>query len=106
LENREITQLYYNNVLKLEGEAPHECTPEICAQIIDQHLSSSSQWAIIPWQDWMSIDADLRRSNPDEERINVPSNSDQYWQYRMHLSIEKLLRKTRLNERIKGMGRK
>lgn len=104
-ENRENTQFYYNNVLEQEGEAPQECTPEICDQIIDQHLSSSSQWAIIPWQDWMSIDGTLRRPNPKEERINVPSNSDQYWQYRMHLSIEELLRKTELNERIKRMGR-
>lgn len=105
-EDRENTQYYYNNILKLEGEAPQECTPELCAQIVDQHLSSSSQWAIIPWQDWMSIDGELRHKNPEEERINVPSNSQHYWKYRMHLTIEELLSKTVLNERIKEMKRK
>lgn len=106
LENRENTQYFYNNLLGQEGEAPRECTSELCAQIVEQHLSSNSQWAIIPWQDWLSIDDNLRRPNPDEERINVPSNSQHYWQYRMHLSIEKLLKQTALNERIKRMGRR
>ena len=106
LENRENTQYYYNHVLGQEGDAPQECTPEMCLQIVEQHLSSSSQWAIIPWQDWMSIDGSLRRIHPEEERINVPSNSEHYWQYRMHLSVEELLGQTGLNQRIKGMGRK
>ena len=106
LEDRGNTQYYYNNVLKQEGEAPQDCTPDLCAQIVDLHLSSNSQWAIIPWQDWMSIDGALRRINPAEERVNVPSNSEHYWQYRMHLSIEELLNETALNERIKRMGRK
>ena len=106
LEDRDNTQFYYNNLLGQQGEAPRECTPEICTQIVEQHLSSTSQWAIIPWQDWMSIDGALRRTNPEEERINVPSNSEHYWEYRMHLSIEELLSKEELNESIKGMGRR
>ena len=106
LENRENTQYYYNNVLEQDGEAPQECTPKISAQIVNQHLASNAMWAIIPWQDWMSIDGDLRRTNPEEERINVPSNSQNYWQYRMHITLEELLNKTELNERIKRMGRR
>ena len=101
LENRENTQYYYNNILEREGEAPEECTAEICEQIIKQHLSSHSMWSILPWQDWMSIDENLRRSNPQDERINDPSNSEHYWRYRMHISLENLLKEKELNDRIK-----
>lgn len=105
LENRENTQYYYNNLLELEGEAPQECTPELCEQIVLRHLASTSMWSILPWQDWLSIDGMLRRDNPHEERINIPSDSEHYWQYRMHISLEELLEETKLNKRIKGMSR-
>lgn len=106
LENSEDTQYFYNYILNHQGEAPHECTPELCSEIVRQHLASNSMWVILPWQDWISIDGTQRRENPDEERINIPSNSQHYWQYRMHLSLEELLNKTKLNDRIKRMNRK
>ncbi len=105
LENKENTQNYYNNILGREGEAPQMCSTEICEQIIDQHLASDSMWSILPWQDWLSIDEYLRRDNPDDERINVPSNPQHYWRYRMHISLEQLLREKKLNKRIKMMQR-
>ncbi len=105
LENRETTQLYYNNVLGRQGEAPDVCTTEICEQIIYLHLSSNSMWSILPWQDWMSIDEILRRDKPEDERINVPSNQKHYWKYRMHITLEDLMKEEELNKRIKMMQR-
>ncbi|NLZ95435.1 MAG: hypothetical protein GX921_06385, partial [Bacteroidales bacterium] len=105
IEDRETTQKYYNNMLGREGEAPEECTTGICEQIISQHLSSNSMWSILPWQDWLSIDENLRRENPEEERINVPSNPKNYWRYRMHMTLEELLKEKNLNERIKMLQR-
>ena len=104
LENKENTQAYYNDVLGHQGEAPEECTPEICEEIVRLHLNSHSMWTILPFQDWLSIDVSLRRTNPQEERINDPSNSEHYWQYRMHISLEKLLLESALNEHIKNMN--
>lgn len=105
LENREVTQNFYNNVLGREGAAPEQCTKDICEQIIYQHLSSNSMWSILPLQDWLSIDEDLRRENPEDERINVPSNPKHYWRYRMHMTLEQLMKEKKLNERIKMMKR-
>lgn len=105
LENRENTQYYYNNILGREGHAPEECIAEICEQIICQHLASNSMWSILPWQDWMSIDDTLRRENPEEERINVPSNPQHYWRYRMHTTIEELLKEKEFNKRVKMLHR-
>ena len=104
-ENRENTQYFYNHLLGRSGEAPLVCSTELSEQILNQHLASNSMWSIIPWQDWMSIDGALRRSNPNEERINVPSNSEHYWRYRMHISLEQLLNENDFNERIKKMTR-
>jgi 4-alpha-glucanotransferase len=99
-ENPEKTQRYYNHVLMKEGQAPEECTPEICEQIISNHLNTHSMLTIIPLQDWLSIDKQIRRENEDEERINIPANPKHYWRYRMHISLENLLNASELNEKI------
>ena len=76
---------------------------------VSRHLESPAMLTILPWQDWVSMDAELRRENPQEERINVPANSRHYWRYRMHLSLEELLKADRLNgmisRKIKESGR-
>lgn len=102
-ENKEITQRYYNDVLKHEGKAPKECSPALCQQIIERHLRSAAMWVILPWQDWLSIDKKLRNPDIEAERINVPANPEHYWNYRMHIPMEKLLNETGLNNRIKSM---
>ena len=38
-----------------------------------------------------------------EERINVPANPRHYWRYRMHLTLEQLMKADSLNEKIKGL---
>ena len=90
-ENRAATQRFYNEVLHEGGEAPYYAEPWICRRIIDAHLYSPSMLCILPLQDWLSIDGDLRRTDPREEQINVPANSRHYWRYRMHLTLESLL---------------
>jgi 4-alpha-glucanotransferase len=99
-ENQEKTQRYYNEVLKHEGQAPEDCTPALCEQIIANHLKAPSMLTIIPLQDWLSIDGKTRRQNAFEERINIPAHPQHYWRYRMHLFIEHLLNDTQLNDKI------
>ena len=103
-ENKEKTQRYYNEILWKTGEALEDCSPEICEQIIYNHLTSGSMLCIISFQDWLSMD-DGAVQNPDveAERINIPANSSHYWQYRMHLTIEKLLQADKLNDKIRGL---
>jgi len=103
LEDRNITQQYYNEILWKHGRAPEDCTPEICWQIVMNHLNSPAMLVILPWQDWLAIDGNLRRENPDDERINIPAVAQHYWQYRMHISLEEMLEQTEFNERVKEM---
>ncbi len=89
-EDREVTNQYWQMILGNQGEAPYYCEPWICRQILDQHVWSPAMLTVLPLQDWLSMDAGLRRGNPNEERINVPANSRHYWRYRMHLTLEQL----------------
>ncbi|MFV0330302.1 MAG: 4-alpha-glucanotransferase [Dysgonomonas sp.] len=102
-ENREITQQYYNHVLWRNGAAPEDCKSDLCWQIVSNHLNSPSMLAILPLQDWLSIDDKLKRPNAEEERINIPAVSEHYWQYRMHLTLEELIDAGEFNERLKKM---
>lgn len=102
-EDRDKTQRYYNSVLQEQGEAPADCEPWICEKILTMHLQSPSMLAIIPLQDWFSIDKNIRRCNPSEERINVPSDPRNYWHYRMHITLEELLRNSDFNKKISDM---
>lgn len=103
-ENREVTQRYYNEILHHEGEAPEECSAALCREILTSHLQSTAMWVILPWQDWMSADEKLRNPNADAERINVPANPAHYWRYRMHLSLDDLLKETSFNKMIAEMN--
>ena len=90
-ENKETTAYYYNKILKGKGHYPAEATPKICKEILERNFSSPSMLAIFPLQDLLASDASLRRRNASEERINDPSNKNNYWCYRMHLTIEELI---------------
>ncbi len=96
------TQRFYNQMLGQSGEAPYYAEPWICDIIVSRHLESPSMLAVLPWQDWMSVDGGLRRENPQDERINVPAISRYYWRYRMHLTVEQLLGATVFNGLIKN----
>ncbi len=100
-EDRALAQRFYNQVLGAWGEAPYFCEPWICELIVAKHLESPAMLTILPWQDWVAMDGALRRENPQEERINVPANSRHYWRYRMHMTLEELLKAESLNGMIR-----
>lgn len=91
LENRSLTQKYYNEILKMEGSAPEEINTEICEKIIERHLSPPSMLTIIPIQDWLLLNENFCKKYPDEQRINNPSVADHYWRYRVEFETEELL---------------
>ena len=66
------------------------------------HLYSPAMWSIFQWQDLMSISPELRRENPNDERINVPSNTKFSWRYRMHITLEDLLSHTEFTTTLKN----
>lgn len=102
-ENYESSREYYRTMLHEHGDAPYFCEPWLCKKIVQKHLDSPSMLSILPLQDWISIDGAVRRENPHEERINIPSNPKHYWRYRMHIDIDELMDNHELTEEIKEM---
>lgn len=101
-EDRGKTQRFYNHVLGQWGDAPYFCESWINRAIVLQHLYSPAMWSIFQLQDILGMSESLRRSNPNEERINVPANPKHYWRYRMHLPLEELIKQKEFNEELKG----
>ncbi|MCH5600918.1 4-alpha-glucanotransferase [Niabella ginsengisoli] len=101
-EDKNTTQQFYNNELGQSGDAPQFCEPWINRAIVLQHLYSPAMWSIFQLQDILGMSAELRRTNPDDERINIPANPQHYWRYRMHLTLEQLIKEKAFNEELKG----
>lgn len=102
-EDRELTRRFYYEVLGGQGDVPYFCEPWICRRIIDMHLASPAMLAVLPLQDWLSTDGELRLADPGKERINVPAIPRFYWRYRMHLTLEELLLKGEFNASLHDM---
>ncbi|BDD10786.1 4-alpha-glucanotransferase [Fulvitalea axinellae] len=102
-EERDTALRFYHNVLGKSDEAPYICEPGLVEEVIAQHLFSPAMWAVFPLQDLMGMDAHIRREDPHEEQINIPSNPKHYWRYRMHLSLEELQDEVSFNNRLRSM---
>ncbi|MCE9106686.1 4-alpha-glucanotransferase [Bacteroides pyogenes] len=102
-EDHQQIQRYYRDVLGHYGNAPASATPELCEEVIRDHLGSRSMFCILSLQDWLSIDKKLRNPDVREERINIPSNPSHYWRYRMHLTLEELMQAEELNKKIREL---
>ena len=97
----EKSQRFYSNTLGDEGVAPFYADSWLITEIMNQHFYSPAMWTVIPLQDLLALDDDLKLSNSDAERINDPSNPLQNWNYRMHLNLEEMLKEDEFNNKIK-----
>ncbi len=102
-EDKAKTQRFYQRILGNHGTAPFFAEPWLCQDIIKQHLHSPAMWTIFPIQDLLAMDGNLRYEQTDSERINVPSNPENKWRYRMALRLEELIEADEFNELVKGM---
>ncbi len=102
-EDREKTQRFYNEQMGWWGEAPKEMSPEIASFILNQHMYSPAMWVILPLQDWLAIDGEIRLADQHAERINQPDNPRHFWCYRMHLKVEDLLKADSFNQKVRDL---
>lgn len=102
-ENKTLIQKFYNFQMGHYGKAPEVCEPSIVREIILQHIYSPAMWSIFQMQDILGMSEKLRREDPFEERINVPSDPNHYWKYRMHISLEELIRQKDFSKDLKTL---
>ena len=102
-EDAALTRKFYHQELGLPGEPPAVATPEIVEAMVRQHLGSRAMWSIFQLQDLLGIDGKIRRKVVADERINVPAIPQYYWQYRLHLTLEKLKTSKAFNTQLTGL---
>lgn len=103
-EDRAKTQRFYNDQMGWWGDAPKEMSGEIASFIVNQHMYSPAMWVILPLQDWLAIDENIRLKDQFGERINLPDNPRHFWCYRMHLRIEDLLQADDFNNKVRALA--
>ncbi len=104
-EDKEGIQYFYNQLMEREGTAPFYCEPWLCREIIVQHLNAPAMWSVFLLQDLLAMDDELRRENPAEERINIPADTNHNWNYRMHISLEDILKHKLFTTNLKAIIR-
>ena len=102
-ESMERTQRYYVTMLQKQGRAPEHLPAHLAEEIIARHLYCPSMLCMLSLQDWLAMDSELRSKNTRDERINVPSDPYNRWKYRMHITIEELLKADKYNNKVHTM---
>jgi 4-alpha-glucanotransferase len=102
-EDATVTDRFFHTVLGHDEPTPQEAPGWVCEEVVRRHLDSPSLLCVLSFQDWMSLDEQLRYPDAAAERINVPANPRHYWRYRMHLTLEALMRQEALNAHIRTL---
>ena len=89
-EDRADVDWFYHNMMGRGGETPKVAGQDIVSEIISQNLAAPSMLCINPIQDYAGMLDNVPHLLPFEERINVPSNADQHWQYRIPFCVDEL----------------
>ena len=90
-------------MLKKQGRAPEQLPAHLAEEIIARHVYSPSMLCILQLQDWLAMDHELRSRQLRDERINIPGDPGNRWQWRMHLTIEQLLQADKYNAKLRTM---
>ncbi len=102
-EDWDRTQDYFSTSLWHTGAAPHPLPGNLADEIVRAHLACPSMLCLLSLQDWLAIDEKMRLEDADAERINIPANPRHYWRYRMHMTIEQLMKANSYNAHVKEL---
>jgi 4-alpha-glucanotransferase len=102
-EDRSMTQKFYQEVMHAVGKEPELCSEEVVRWIVNDHLHSPAMWSIFLIQDMISISKKYWNPDLSLDRINNPANPYHYWNYRMQINIETLIKDSAYNNMIKDM---
>ncbi|KAG5556044.1 hypothetical protein RHGRI_006613 [Rhododendron griersonianum] len=108
-EDEERRCQFYKTVVGSDSLPPSRCVPEIAYFILRQHVEAPSMWAIFPLQDLLAVKEEYTTRPAAEETINDPTNPKHYWRFRVHVTLEALVKdkelKSTIKDLIRGSGR-
>lgn len=103
MKNPQLAATCMHDLLHEPGDVPSDPPAALCRKIIGRHLASPSMLCLLSLQDWLSLSPTLRYDHPEREQINDPANSEQYWRYRIHLPIERLMADEEFTRTVRQM---
>ncbi|KAK3030340.1 hypothetical protein RJ639_038973 [Escallonia herrerae] len=108
-EDEERRTRFFKTMVGSDKLPPAKCVPEVAYFILRQHVEAPSMWAIFPLQDLLALKEEYTARPATEETINDPTNPKHYWRFRVHVTMELLLKdkelKTTIKDLIRGSGR-
>ncbi|KAM7524384.1 hypothetical protein LguiA_014286 [Lonicera macranthoides] len=108
-EDEERRRRFFKTMVGSDKLPPSQCIPEIAHFILRQHVEAPSMWAIFPLQDLMALKEEYTSRPAAEETVNDPTNPKHYWRYRVHVTLESLVKdkelKTAIKDLVRGSGR-
>ncbi|PWA90321.1 disproportionating enzyme 2 [Artemisia annua] len=104
-EDEDRRRSFFKTMVGSDSLPPKECIPEIARFVLRQHVEAPSMWAIFPLQDLLALKEEYTTRPAAEETINDPTNPKHYWRFRVHVTIESLLKDKELTTEIKGLVR-
>nr|XP_043619388.1 4-alpha-glucanotransferase DPE2 isoform X2 [Erigeron canadensis] len=104
-EDEDRRRSFFKTMVGSDSLPPKQCIPEIAYFVLRQHVEAPSMWAIFPLQDLLALKEEYTTRPATEETINDPTNPKHYWRFRVHVTIESLLKDTELTTTIKGLVR-
>ncbi|GAB2267087.1 4-alpha-glucanotransferase dpe2 [Dionaea muscipula] len=104
-EDEERRRRFFKDVVGSNKLPPSLCVPSIAHFIIRQHVEAPSMWAIFPLQDLLALKEEYTTRPASEETINDPTNPKHYWRYRVHVTLETLVKDQELTGTIKDLVR-
>ena len=85
-----------------KGE-PMDAPAEECLKTVKEVLSAKSMIAVLPLQDWFSIEPKHRNRYFESERINDPSDPHNQWRFRIDICLEDLIEDKAFSNRIREL---
>ncbi|KAL7588975.1 hypothetical protein Lser_V15G38764 [Lactuca serriola] len=104
-EDEDRRRSFFKTMVGSDSLPPKQCVPEIVYFVLRQHVESPSMWAIFPLQDLLALKEAYTARPATEETINDPTNPKHYWRFRVHVTMESLLKDKQLTTVIKELVR-
>ncbi len=102
-EDEALSKHYYYHQLGLKDSFQSEINDEMIKIIIEQHYNSPAMISVIPIQELFALSETTINPDIDSERINIPAVFPHNWKYRMHISINEMIKNESLKNKVKEL---
>jgi 4-alpha-glucanotransferase len=102
-ENPDEREIFFAT-LGAGGPCPPRLSRDLLQTLLEHSLGAGSLLCVLQLQEVLDLDGELWSEDPREDRINVPGTvAATNWTWRMPLTVEQLMGRRQLVERIRAM---